>query len=47
MDLHSLEPLSKIGIEMPSEAEMKTAKNYIEKKKNENEEGGTILSTYY
>lgn len=44
MNLNSLEPLSNIGIEMPSEAEMETAKDYIEKKKNEIGEGGTILS---
>lgn len=44
MNLQLLKPLSNIGIEMPSEAEMQTAKDYIEKKKNEMEEDGTILS---
>ena len=44
MNLQSPQPLLNIGIEMPNESEMETAKGYIEKKKNEIEKGGTILS---
>ena len=43
MNLQSLQPLLNIGIKMPNQSEMETAKGYIEKKKNEIEKG-TILS---
>ncbi|XP_055307890.1 uncharacterized protein LOC129572014 [Sitodiplosis mosellana] len=43
MNLQSLKPLSSIGIELPSENEMQTAKAYIDKKRSEENADSAIL----